>query len=182
MAREYEAYTGRGATIAAIVVDAPGQNAAMVEKLALPFPILSDPDGEWAIKPRAVWDEVGQTATPAIVVLAPDGREAYRYAGVDFMDRPNDDEILDALSLLGLPAAEAPAGTIAHLDPRPGSRAIKLEQLAVYMRGVRFAAMALAGRARDPFDRAEAERTSRMAERYVAAQGATLRLVDQHAT
>ena len=81
---------------------------------------------------------------------------------------------------LGLPATETPGGTIAHLDPRPGSRATKLDNLAVYMRGVRFASMALAGRARDPFDQAEAERTSRMAERYIAAQGATLRLVNRH--
>ncbi len=182
MAREYEQYTRRGATIAAIVIDPPEQNAAMVEKLAIPFPILSDPDGERAIKPLGVWDDEGKMATPAIIVLAPDGHEVYRYAGVDFMNRPNDDEILDALSSLGLPAAETPAGTIAHLAPRPGSRATKLENLAVYMRGVRFASMALAGRARDPFDQAEAERTSRMAERYIAAQGATLRLVDQHTT
>jgi len=182
MAREYHAYTGRGATLAAIVIDPPEQNAAMAEKLALPFPILSDPDGERAIKPLGVWDAEGKMATPAIIVLAPDGHEVYRYAGVDFMDRPNDDEILDALSSLGLPATEAPVGTIAHLNPRPGSRATKLDNLAVYMRGVRFASMALAERARDPFDKAEAERTSKMAERYVAAQGATLRLVDRHAS
>ncbi len=182
MAREYEQYTRRGATIAAIVIDTPEQNAAMVAKLALPFPILSDPDGERAIKPLGVWDADGKMATPAIIVLAPDGREVYRYAGVDFMDRPNDDEILEALTSLGLPETETPAGTIAHLDPRPGSRATKLDNLAVYMRGVRFASKALADRARDPFDKAEAERTSRMAERYVAAQGATLRLVNQHVT
>ena len=182
MAREYDAYTRRGATIAAVVIDAPEQNAAMVEKLALPFPILSDPDGEGATKPLGAWDAAGKMATPAIIVLAPDGHEAYRYAGVDFMDRPNDDEILDALASLGLPATETPAGTIPHLDPRPGSRATKLDNLAVYMRGVRFASKALADRARDPVDKAEAERTSKMAERYVAAQGATLRLVNRHAS
>ncbi len=182
MAREYDQYTLRGATLAAIVVDMPEQNAAMVKKLAVPFPILSDPDGERAIKPCGVWDDAGRMATPAIIVLAPDGHEVYRYAGVDFMDRPNDDEILEALSSLGLPATEAAAGTIAHLNPRPGSRATKLDNLAVYMRGVRFASKALADRARDPFDKAEAERTSRMAERYITAHGATLRLVNQHST
>jgi len=182
MAREYEQYTRRGATIAAIVIDPPEQNAAMVEKLALPFPLLSDPDGERAITPLGVWDAEGKMAKPAMVVISLDGQEAYRYVGTDFMDRPNDDEILEALSSLGLPPTETPAGTIAHLDPRPGSRATKLDNLAVYMRGVRFASKALADRARDPFDQAEAERTSRMAERYVAAQGATLRLVNQHAT
>jgi hypothetical protein len=43
------------------------------------------------------------------------------------------------------------------------------------MRGDRFATQVLAARVRDPFDRAEAERTSMMAERFIAAQGATLR-------
>lgn len=182
MARDYGAYTSRGATIAGVVIDAPEQNAAMVAKLVLPFPILSDPDGQLAIKPSDVWDAAGNMATPAIIVLTPDGAVVYRYAGVDFMDRPNDDDILDALSSLSLPPIKTSQGTIDHLEPRPGSRATKLEHLGIYMRGVRFAVMALADRARDPVDKAEAERTSAMAERYIAAQGATLRLANQHAT
>ncbi len=175
MAREYEEYLRRGATIAAVVVDAPTQNAAMVEKLALPFPVLADPDGEGAIKPFEVWDEAGKTARPAIVALAPDGRVAYRYTGVDFMDRPNDDEVLTALDGLGLPPLDASPAESPRLPPAPGPRATPLRDLGVYMRGVRFAMQAMAERARDPQDRAEAERTSKMAERFVAAQGATLR-------
>ena len=175
MAREYDAYTRRGATLAAVVIDPPEQNAAMVEKLAVPFPILSDPRGERAIKPLGLWDERGNMATPSIVVFGPDGREAYRYAGVDFMDRPGDEAVLTALDGLGLPPIDVPIGPVARLPAVPGPRATKLAELGVYMRGVRFAAQALGGRARDPFDRAEAERTSRMAERYVAAQGDTLR-------
>jgi hypothetical protein len=173
MAREYDAYLGRGATVAAVVTDTPGQNAAMAEKLALPFPILSDPDGERAIKPFGVWDEAGAMAKPAIVVLAPDGSEPYRYVGVDFVDRPNDDDIGVALANLRLAPLEHRARTAPHLPPIPGPRAVKLADLAVYLRGVRFAALALAGRARDPFDRSEAERTAAMAERYMAAVGAT---------
>jgi len=176
MAREAGEYARRGAPIAAVVVDPPERNAAMAEKLALPFPVLSDPGGARAIKPFGVWDEGGSMAKPAIVVLAPDGREAYRYVGVDFMDRPNDDEVLAALDRLG--AAPIPAATepVPRLEPAPGPRAMTLPDLAVYMRGVRFAMQAMAGRARDPFDRAEAERTKAMAERFIAAQGATLRL------
>ncbi len=175
MAREYAAYLERGATIAAIVIDAPEQNAAMVEKLGLPFPILSDPNGEGAIKPYNLWDADGAMAKPAIMVITPDGREAYRYDGVDFMDRPNDDEVLAALEGLSLPPLEAPVSLLSHLPPQPGPRATKLGDLGVYMRGVRFAMQAMAARARDPLDKAEAERTATMAERYVAAQGATLR-------
>jgi hypothetical protein len=175
MAREYGEYLRRGATVASVVIDAPGQNAAMVEKLALPFPILSDPDGAGAIKPLGVWDGEGRMAKPAILVFAPDGREAYRYVGVDFMDRPSDGDVLVALDRLHLPPAEAVPAVAPHLPPAPGPRAMKLPDLGVYMRGVRFAMTAMAHRSRDPFDKTEAERTAAMAERYLAAQGATLR-------
>jgi hypothetical protein len=50
---------------------------------------------------------------------------------------------------------------------------LPLPDLAIYMRGVRSSSQALARRARDPFDRTEAERTTRMAERSIAAQRAT---------
>ena len=176
MAREYAEYLRRGATIAAVVIDTPGQNAAMVEKLALPFPILSDPDGTGACKPYEVWDEKGKMALPALLVIAPDGRETYRYTGVDFMDRPDDGDVLSALDELRSQPIDAPNQTAPHLPPAPGPRALPLADLAVYMRGVRFAMQAMATRARDPWDKQEAERSSRMAERFVAAQGATRRV------
>ena len=175
MARGYGEYARRGATVAAAVIDPPGQNAAMAEKLALPFPVLADPGGEGAIKPLDVWDEAGQMATPAIIVLAPDGHEVYRYVGADFMDRTGDDEVLAALHALALQAFGSPFRPVAHLPPEPGPRATKLADLGPYMRGVRFAMQAMAGRARDPWDQAEAERTMRMAEGFLAAQGATTR-------
>jgi len=175
MAREYGDYARRGAAVAAVVIDTPEQNAAMAEKLALPFPVLSDPGGERAIRPYDVWDGPGQMAKPAIVVLAPDGREVYRYVGVDFLDRPNDDAVFAALDDLGLPPIEAATDTVPRLAPAPSGRAYKLTDLGPYMRGVRFSMTAMAGRARDPFDKAEAERTAKMAERFMAAQGATLR-------
>ena len=175
MARAYGEYLRRGATIAAVVIDTPGQNAAMVEKLALPFPILSDPTGDRLIKPHDAWDEAGSMARPAIVVLSPASDEVYRYAGADFMDRPDDGEVLAALDGLGLPPIERAVGTVPYGEPAPGPRAVTLPNLAVYMRGVRFAMGAMAGRVRDPFDRAEAERTASMAERFIAAQAATVR-------
>ena len=177
MARDYRDYRRRGATIAAIVIDSPAQNAAMVEKLALPFPILADPGGEQAIKSAGVWNDTGKMAKPAIVVLAPDGREVYRYVGVDFMDRPGDDEVLAALDGLGLPPVDTPLHPMTHRASSPGPRAMTLSDLGVYLRGVRFAMGAMAARARDDWHRAEAERTQKMAERYLAAQGSTLRVV-----
>jgi len=178
MAREYEHYLQRGATIAAIVIDPPPQNAAMAEKLALPFPILADPGGASAIKHFDVWDAAGNMAKPAIIVLAPDGREVYRYTGIDFMDRPDDGDMLAALDALGLRPIDAPIATVPVTGPAPGPRAMSLANLAVYMRGVRFATQALAARARDTYHRGEAERTAKMAERFIAAQAATLRTLE----
>jgi hypothetical protein len=182
MARHYQEYRSRGASIAAIVVDQPEQNAAMVEKLVLPFPVLADPDGALAIRPMGVWNEESKLAQPAMVVLKPDGQEVYRYVGVDFADRPNDDDVLAALDGLGLPALDGATPPLPTLPPRPSERAIDVHDLGPYMRGVRFAAMALAERARDPFDRGEAERTATMAERFLAALGETQRLAGRSAT
>lgn len=42
--------------------------------------------------------------------------------------------------------------------------------------------MVLTARPRDPFDKAEAERRSRMAERYFAAQDVILRFENQQST
>jgi len=179
MARAYEEFARRGATIAAIVIDTPEQNAAMAAKLAVPFPILSDPGGEHAIKPIDVWDETGNMARPAILVLAPDGTEVFRYVGADFMDRPDDSALFDALSGLNLPPVDVPAETIAHLSPAPSPRAVVLSDLAVYLRGARFAMIALAGRAHDDRDKAEAERSAQMSERFIAAQGATMRVTQR---
>lgn len=181
MARDIQEYAKRGASVAAIVIDSPAQNAAMVEKLAMPFPVLSDPDGEGAIKALGAWNADGKMAVPAIIVVTPDGEEAYRYVGADFADRPGDDAVLAAVEALALPPIEVPADPIAHVAPEPSQRAIELVNLGVYMRGVRFASTALAGRARDEFHRGEAERTKAMAESYIAAQGATLRVTGKAA-
>lgn len=179
MARSYDEYLMRGAAIAAIVTDHPAQNAAMVSTLALPFPVLSDANGEGAIKPYGVWDDAGAMSKPAIIVLSPEGNEVFRYVGIDFMDRPHEDDALAALAESAFPAVDRPLATAPHMSPTPGPRAMPLRDLAVYMRGVRFATQALANRARDPFDRDEAQRTAKMAERFIAAQAATRRVVDE---
>lgn len=176
MARNYEEYTERGASVAAISIDTPAQNAGMAEKLVLPFPVLSDPDGTKAIKPLDAWNSDGNVAKPAIIVVSADGTEEYRYVGEDFADRPGDEDVLAAIERLELPSIEARDTPVSHIDPKPSGRAIGLANLAVYMRGVRFAMIAMAGRARDPFDREEAERTKRLAERFIEAQGTTLRM------
>jgi peroxiredoxin len=97
-ARTYEEFQKRGAEITAISVDTPEQNRAIIDKLLLPFHLLSDPDGERAIKPYGVWNEQGRIAIPSIVAVAKDRTIRYLYKGQDFADRPGDAEILDALT------------------------------------------------------------------------------------
>jgi hypothetical protein len=144
-------------------VDDVGKNAAMTAKLELPFPLLADRGGETAIKPFGVWDERGEIARPAVVVLTPAGEEALRRVGVDYADRPDDEHVLEAVRKLALPPRRVPAGVHAHAEPRPSERAYRRERLAPYFRGVRSGATALAGRGVD-----EANAVRAVAERLLA--------------
>jgi peroxiredoxin len=69
----------------------------MIDKLLLPFDLLSDPEGEVAIKPFGLWDGPGRISKPAIVLTDRDGIVRYIYEGRDFADRPKDAEILVAV-------------------------------------------------------------------------------------
>ena len=69
----------------------------MIDKLLLPFRIVSDPEGDLAIKSYGVWDEQGRIAVPAIVANGQDGRIRWFYRGKDFADRPLDAELFGAL-------------------------------------------------------------------------------------
>jgi peroxiredoxin len=97
-ARKYQEFQKRGAEITAISVDTPDQNKAMIDKLRLPFHLLSDPDGDRAIRPYGVWNEQGRIAIPSIVAVAKDRTIRYVYKGQDFADRPGDAEVLNALN------------------------------------------------------------------------------------
>ncbi len=114
----------------------------MVEKLDLPFPLLSDPVGERAIKPYDVWNEGRHIAKPAVVVITPEGQEAFRRVSGDFADRPAEDDILDVAHRLGLPPTTQEAPRPGR--PEPGPRAMPLASLGPYYRGAKFAATALA--------------------------------------
>ena len=97
-ARKYSQFQERGAEVTAICVDTPEQNKVMIDKLLLPFHILSDPEGERAIKPYGVWNEQGRIAIPAVVAVAKDRTIRCLYKGQDFADRPGDEELLNALA------------------------------------------------------------------------------------
>jgi peroxiredoxin len=62
----------------------------MVDKLLLPFPLLSDPEGD-VIRGWDVWsDGEGGIARPSVFLLRADGSVVYSYIGSDFADRPPD--------------------------------------------------------------------------------------------
>lgn len=141
MAQQHHRFTAAGARLVGVSVDSVGQNAAMVDKLGLPFPLLSDPDGTGAIQPYGVWHPEPKIARPAAVLVAPGGRVVYRRVGSDFADRPTEDELLDQAELLDLPASSQPPPRPG--DPHPGDRAVDLGWLPAYLRGAKFAATAL---------------------------------------
>ena len=84
-------------SIVGISVDPVENNQAMVDKLLLPFPLLSDSEGE-VIRAWGVWtDSEGGIARPSIFAVREDGSIALEYVGTDYADRPSDDELFNSL-------------------------------------------------------------------------------------
>ena len=146
MALRHSDYTTAGAVVVAIDVDSPGQHAAMVEKLNLPFPMLSDPDRSLAIGPYRLMNETDprHLAIPATVVIDPEGSEVMRLVSRDFADRPFEDEVLSLLQSLRLAPVAQPLPTPGTAEPGP--RAMPFDQLRTYFRGAKFGAKALGQR------------------------------------
>ena len=121
----------------------------MVEKLSVPFPILSDPDRSKIIEPMGVADpnDARNLARPAMILVGPDGSEQWRFVSRDYADRLPNEEVLDHVRGLGLrPVAQANP----EVGPaEPGERAMPFEGLFHYLRGARFAAQALGLRHKD---------------------------------
>ena len=167
MAEAHPGLLEAGARVAGISVDPVGANAGMVAKLRLPFPLLSDPGGERAIRPYDVWDpdDPRGIARPAVVLIGTDGEERFRVVSRDFADRIPEDDVVAAVKDLGLPPTtqEPPApGTV---EERP--KAMTLDALPVYYRGARFASIAMARRV--PAATAESERFVAEVDRYAEA-------------
>jgi len=122
----------------------------MVGKLQLPFPLLSDPEGDLARR-CGLWNAEEGVAVPSIVVVDQSGEVRYLYSGTDFADRPGDDEVFAALDGLeggierttGGPEFRVTAVRARQTSVRPDRPAIELEQLIPYYRGVLFTTVAL---------------------------------------
>jgi hypothetical protein len=131
-------------------VDPPDNNARMVGKLLLPFPLLSDPRGD-LIKRYGLWDEEEGVASPSIVVVDRSREVRYLYTGSDFADRPGDAEVFAALEgldgsierVMGDPEIRVTAEEARRESVRPDKPAVLLEQIIPYYRGVYFTTVAL---------------------------------------
>jgi len=151
--------------------DTPGMNAAIVDKLALPFPILSDSDREAAITPLGFADEKhpANIARTGSLVVSPAGEVIFTYLGRDYADRPQEDVLLDALGALGLPSTSQEPPKLGAMEPGP--RAMPLQGIGPYFRGAKFATLALRSRHRDLGDdfADDTKQYVEMVERYLAA-------------
>jgi hypothetical protein len=165
-------------------VDPPEHNKAMVEKLDLPFGLLSDARGELS-KLYDLWNAREGVAVPAIVVVDRSGTVRYLYKGEDFADRPGDTPIFEALDGLAEKEdpetnADAPAEVELSADEaesstvRPERPPMPLEHLGPYYRGIYFTTVALKKRfaGMEPGGdeaTAEVDRYQAMAKRYMEA-------------
>jgi hypothetical protein len=151
-ARDYEDFEERKVRIAGISVDPPSRNAGMVDKLGLPFHLLSDPRGD-LIKHCGLWNDEEGVSEPAIVALEKSGTVQYLYSGgADFADRPQEESLLYILDRVGSesdedygdePEIQMSAEEAENETVRPDKPAITLEQLKPYYRGVYFATVSM---------------------------------------
>lgn len=120
----------------------------MIEKLDLPFSLLSDPDRSGAIEPYGVADvkDPRSISRPAIFVVAPDSSVTFSVISTDFADRSHEDAVIDALARMNLPTTNPEVIEIGH--SQPGPHAMPVHALEPYYRGAKFAGTAL--KMRDP--------------------------------
>jgi peroxiredoxin len=190
-ARKIEEFERRGVQLVGISVDPPRNNTSMVGKLLLPFPLLSDPEGELARR-CGLWNAEEGVAVPSIVVVDQSGVVRYLYSGRDFADRPGDGDVFAALDGLdarlgrvtGGPEFRVTAARAREASVRPNRPPLALEQLVPYHRGVLFTTIALKKRlgglgrsGRKAL--AEVDRYQAMARRYRDALQETLELKRQ---
>jgi hypothetical protein len=124
----------------------------MVEKLGLPFPLLSDPRGD-LIKGLGLWNDEEGVSEPAIVALDGAGTVRYLYSGgTDFADRPQEESLLYILDKVGgdgegygagEPDIRISSGEAEEETVRPEKPIITLEQLRPYYQGVYFATVSM---------------------------------------
>lgn len=133
--------------------------------------LVSDPGGETYLQPLGLFDpeERGGIALPGVLVITPDGEEAYRYQGRDFADRTTDAGMIEALEGLGLAAIDPPVGGPEAEVPDDLRGFFAPEMFGPYFRGNMFASLAIRGRTSDDDARQVAKEHQQMAAATVEA-------------
>ena len=171
LANEIPELSRLGAEVVLASVDPPAAQLAMNRTWHLPFRWVSDPDGSRLAAPLDVWnaDERGGLFHPLVLLVAPDGDRVVEHRSRDFADRDDDEDVLDALRALRLPARPEPAAWQPGIEPEPTQNAFRTQAFGPYFRGIRFVSRALAGRMRDEQDADELRRTERMSGSFLDA-------------
>lgn len=148
---QYSQFTDRAAQIVGISVDAMDRNRAMIDKLRLPFHLLTDPDGV-LLQHVGIWNAEGKIARPAIFVLDRAMAVRYQYVGEDYADRPGDAPVFAALDAARSTPTSAPMLSELTLrvsaeqpaaQHKDGRAPMTLAELGPYFRGSFSAAGAL---------------------------------------
>ncbi len=151
-------------------VGEPDRNATLARRWHLPFPIHSDPGGDWLLKQLDLWNPAdrGGIAWPALLIFDAEGREVRRYRSRDFAGRsPNDDDLL--FDLRGSSSAISVPTWTPDVEPVDDPGALRTETFGPYFRGIRFGVRGLSGRLQNPVDQQEAIRMSDMAMNFLDA-------------
>ncbi len=171
MAMRHSEFLEKGVRLFGLSADTPGQNAAVMEKLDLSFPLLSDEERQSAITPLGFADENDprQISRPGLVVIDARGDIVHREEGRDYADRPDEDELLGVLDSLGFSSTSQNAPEVGTAEP--GEKAIPLEGIPHYLRGAKFASLALRSRYRDLSDefKDDSKAYAQMVDRYLEA-------------
>jgi hypothetical protein len=91
---QIERFEGRGVSVAALSVDAPTDSLAMIERLGITFPVLSDSDQAVIRAFRVQNPDTRELAIHAVYVLDANGTIFYRKVG---LRRPVSRELIDAI-------------------------------------------------------------------------------------
>ena len=163
---------GAGAEVIAVSVNEDERQAGMADRWKLKhIQMVSDPGGDTYLKGMNLFDpeDRGGIALPAMIVIGPDGGEAYRYNGRDFADRTTDAEVMAALNGLGLDAVDLGPWSPSASVPGDLKGFFPVDRYAPYFAGNRFGAIAIAGRLPDKETAAVARDHGAMAEASLAA-------------
>jgi alkyl hydroperoxide reductase subunit AhpC len=164
LAEQHHEITAAGARVFGISVDSPEQHAALIDKLQIPFPLLSDPDRAEAIGPYGLANEKDprNLALPTVVIIAPDGNEALRIVSRDYADRTPEAHVLAQVQALDLPPTTQEQPELGPAESGP--KAMALSSLLPYYQGAKFATKAMG--MRFPVSQPEAEQYMAQLDRY----------------